>query len=258
MADNSTNSRLNSNSQRLLVVEDDARLSELVVEYLREHGGYQVSAAGDGRDGLRSILEQSPDLVVLDVMLPGIDGMEVCKRARASGYKGAILMLTARGDEVDEVLGLEIGADDYVAKPARPRALLARVKALLRRAPELGASETSDQDEQMITVAGLTLNACNRTTQLNGRNIDLTTAEFDLLWYLTRNSGRVIDRDEIFESVKGIEYDGIDRSIDLRVARLRKKLGDDAKHPQRIKSIRGTGYLMVTQMSKLANTDETQ
>lgn len=227
----------------ILVVEDDPRLAELVVEYLREHGGYQVFAAGDGRDGLKAILDRQPDLVVLDVMLPGIDGMEVCREARAQGYKGAVLMLTARGDEVDEVLGLEIGADDYVAKPARPRVLLARIKALLRRTPDQPA-----ESSPVVTVAGLTLDAGNRTTHLNDEAIDLTTAEFDLLLYLTRNSGRIVDRDEIFESVKGIEYDGIDRSIDLRVARLRKKLGDDAKHPQRIKSIRGTGYLMVTQL----------
>ncbi|MDA0814174.1 MAG: response regulator transcription factor [Verrucomicrobia bacterium] len=228
---------------RILVVEDDARLADLVVEYLQEHGGYRVTASGDGRDGLRSILADPPNLVILDIMLPGMDGMDVCRQARAAGFKGAVLMLTARGDEVDEVLGLEIGADDYVAKPARPRALLARVKALLRRSPE------SIPSEQTISVAGLEMDSGNRTTQLNGQTVDLTTAEFDLLWYLARQAGRVVDRDEIFEGVKGIEYDGIDRSIDLRIARLRKKLGDDAKHPQRIKSIRGTGYLMVTQMN---------
>ncbi|MEZ5324321.1 MAG: response regulator transcription factor [Verrucomicrobiales bacterium] len=235
-------------AHRILVVEDDDRLADLVVEYLQEHGGYQVSSAGDGRAGLQRILTDTPDLVVLDIMLPSMDGMELCRQAREFGYKGAVLMLTARGEEFDEVLGLEIGADDYVAKPARPRALLARVKALLRRSME------SSPPEQKISVAGLEMDGSNRGTQLNGKAVDLTTAEFDLLWHLARHAGRVVDRDEIFECVKGIEYDGIDRSIDLRVARLRKKLGDDAKHPQRIKSIRGTGYLMVTRMSSAQET----
>ena len=205
--------------QRILVVEDDVRLADLVVEYLREHGGYLVTAVGDGREALGEILEKSPDLVVLDIMLPGMDGMEVCRQARARGYLGAVLMLTARAEEVDEVLGLEIGADDYVAKPARPRALLARVKALLRRATE--HKDNVDAPAKVV-VAGLEMDRTNRVTRLNGTSVDLTTAEFDLLWYLASNSGRTIDRDEIFESVKGIEYDGIDRSIDLRVARLRK------------------------------------
>ena len=161
-------------------------------------------------------------------------------------------MLTARGEEVDEVIGLEIGADDYVAKPARPRVLLARVKSLLRRSRD--SSHAANEIREMpassdsIEVAGLVLSESNRSAALNGELVELTTAEFDLLWFLARHAGQIVTRDEIFESVKGMEYDGIDRSIDLRVARLRRKLGDDAKHPRRIKSVRGTGYLMTLKL----------
>ena len=225
-------------------MEDDARLADLVAEYLRERGRYEVTIVGDGLEALEQIREQNPDLVVLDLMLPGLDGLEVCRKCRAEGFRGAVLMLTARGEEVDEVIGLEIGADDYVAKPAQPRVLLARVKTLLRRS--LRESRNSSQQEGALHVSGLKMNERNRSTTLNGSPIDLTTAEFDLLWFLARHAGKVVTRDQIFESVKGIEYDGIDRSIDLRVARLRKKLGDDAKQPQRIKSVRGAGYLMTT------------
>ena len=230
---------------RILVVEDDSRLASLVAEYLRERGGYAVSIVGDGLEAIDAIENQNPNLVVLDIMLPGIDGLEVCRRNQCNGYKGAVLMLTARGEDVDEVIGLEIGADDYVAKPARPRVLLARVQSLLRRIFAPAPSE-SHQVPESIEVAGLVMSDRNRSAALNGQPIELTTAEFDLLWFLARHAGQVVTRDAIFESVKGIAYDGIDRSIDLRVARLRRKLGDDEKHPQRIKSVRGTGYLMTT------------
>jgi len=225
----------------ILVVEDDVKLSELVGEYL-EKEGFQVSIEGRGDTAAQRIVATQPDLVVLDIMLPGIDGFEVCRRVRPRYHK-PILMLTAKGDLIDEILGLEIGADDYLSKPVKPRLLLTRIRALLRRSSGSNGNQ-ADTPSDTVSVAGLVLDRPNRGATVGDSPIDLTTAEFDLLWFLATRAGQVVTRDQIYEAVKGIEYDGVDRSIDLRIARLRKKLGDDARHPRRIKSIRGSGYLM--------------
>jgi len=181
-------------------------------------------------------------------MLPGLDGLSICKEVRPR-YSGGILMLTARGEEVDEVVGLEVGADDYMAKPVKPRLLLARINTLLRRVPPgeavPDASELRDDPGQRIALGDLIVDAGRRTVTMGDRLVDLTTAEFDLLWLLAQNAGRVLSRERIYAELRGIAYDGLDRSIDLRIARLRKKLGDDGKQPHLIKSIRGTGYLLV-------------
>ena len=152
-------------------------------------------------------------------------------------------MLTARGDEIDEVVALEVGADDYMSKPVRPHALLARIRVHLRRSNQ---SET-DSATTRITIDGLVIDTTNRSVSIDGVSIDLTTAEFDLLWLLAQNSGKVIPRDELYLQLHGVRYDGLDRSIDLRVSRLRKKIGDDPVQPQRIKSVRSVGYLLATQ-----------
>jgi two-component system OmpR family response regulator/two-component system response regulator RstA len=182
------------------------------------------------------IIGENPDAVILDVNLPRLDGFAVCRLVRQD-YRGAIIMLTARGEEVDEVLGLEFGADDYMAKPVRPRALLARLRTHLRHGiPDAQASG------RPVVVGSLVVDATTRSAELGGKTLDLTTAEFDLLRLLADHAGQTLSRNDIHQAIHGMKYDGIDRSIDLRISRLRRKLGDDPVKPQRIKSVRGTGY----------------
>ncbi len=232
---------------RILLVEDDARLARLVKEYLEASDALEVSIEGRGDRAVERIVGEQPDLVILDVMLPGLDGLSVLKQARER-FAGPILMLTALGDEVDEVVGLEIGADDYVAKPASPRKVLARVRSLLRRvAPSADVVPSVSGPEPVIRLGALLVDPGRRVASLEDRELDLTTAEFDLLWLLARHSGETLEREAIYRELRGIEWDGLDRSIDLRVLRLRKKLGDDAAHPRFIKSVRGVGYLLARQ-----------
>lgn len=231
---------------RILIVEDDTRLATLTQEYL-EGNGFQVAVEEDGNRAVEHILQERPDLVILDVMLPGEDGLGVCRRVRPD-YAGPILMLTARTDDMDQVLGLEMGADDYVAKPVRPRVLLARVRALLRRADSQPLPEGDDGAPARLEFGDLVIDSAMREAWLNDEGIDLTSAEFDLLWLLASNAGRVLTREEIFTALRGIEYDGQDRSIDVRVSRIRPKVGDDPMHPRRIKTVRSKGYLFVREV----------
>ncbi|MCB9524775.1 MAG: response regulator [Myxococcales bacterium] len=223
---------------RLLLVEDDPRLAELVREYLTQQG-FAVAHEARGDRAVERILAEPPDLVILDLMLPGLDGLSVCRQIRPR-YTGGVLMLTARGDEVDEVVGLEVGADDYLAKPVRPRLLLAHVNALLRRV----SAPPDPAVDQRLGVGDLVIDAGARSVTVAGAPVSLTTAEFDLLWFLAERAGEVVAREVIYPALRGIEYDGLDRSMDLRVARLRRKLGDDAQDPRRLKSVRGVGYLL--------------
>ncbi len=232
---------------RILIVEDDERLATLTKDYL-ESNGLTVAIEGDGGRAIERIKTEQPDLVVLDLMLPGEDGLAVCRIVRPY-YKGPILMLTARTEDLDQVLGLEMGADDYVAKPVRPRVLLARIRALLRRVkdtPEEMAAEPSS--ENRLTFGNLVVDNAMREAWLDGKSIDLTSAEFDLLWLLSSSAGRVLTREEIFHQLRGIEYDGQDRSIDVRVSRIRPKVGDDPMNPKRIKTVRSKGYLFVKEI----------
>jgi len=223
---------------RILLVEDDERLAELTAEYLTKND-MQVSIEPRGDTAEARILAEQPDLVILDVMLPGKDGYEVCRGVRQN-YRGVILMLTARDEDFDQILGLEMGADDYIAKPVQPRLLLARIKALLRRLPSSDAPAT--ESEKMI-FGQFNISQSTRTAVLSGQNIDLTTAEFDLLWLLANHAGNVLSRDDLLQELRGIGFDGLDRSIDARISRLRKKLNDDPENPTRIKTVRGKGYL---------------
>jgi len=234
-----------SKAIQILLVEDDEKLAGLVKEYL-ENQNFSVSIESRGDKASPRILNEKPDLVILDIMLPGKDGRTICKEVRPQ-YDGLILMLTALGDETDEVVGLEIGADDYLAKPVAPRLLLTRINTLLRRTSRLETinSARNQQPETLIQIGSLVVDAGNRQVTMDDQPVDLTTAEFDLLYYLAQHPGEVLSREQIYQDVRGIEYDGIDRSIDLRIARLRKKLGDDGKQPKRIKSVRGAGYLLV-------------
>lgn len=222
---------------RILLVEDDERLAELTAEYLSRNE-LTVSIEPRGDIAENRIVTEQPDLVILDVMLPGKDGFEVCRAVRQA-YRGVILMLTARDEDFDQILGLELGADDYIAKPVQPRVLLARIKALLRRLPS-----TNDTDDLESKVFGqFRISQATRTAILNNQTIDLTTAEFDLLWLLASHAGNVLSRDDLLQELRGIGFDGLDRSIDARISRLRKKLNDDPENPTRIKTVRGKGYL---------------
>lgn len=223
---------------RILLVEDDARLAELTAEYLSRND-FQVSIEPRGDTAEARILSEQPDLVILDVMLPGKDGFEVCRSVRPQ-FRGVILMLTARDEDFDQILGLEMGADDYIAKPVQPRVLLARIKALLRRLPASG--ETAGEAEALV-FGQFRISQATRTASLAGASIDLTTAEFDLLWLLANHAGNVLSRDDLLQELRGIGFDGLDRSIDARISRLRKKLNDDPENPTRIKTVRGKGYL---------------
>ncbi|MDT8896458.1 winged helix-turn-helix domain-containing protein [Halomonas sp. I1] len=225
--------------EHVLIIEDDERLAELTRDYLAANG-FRVTLEADGARGVQGILDLQPDLVILDLMLPGEDGLSICRRVR-SEYPGPILMLTARTDDMDQVLGLEMGADDYVAKPVQPRVLLARMRALLRRTEPLGSGNA----EARLFFHDLEIDSGTREAWLGGERIDLTSAEFDLLWLLASHAGRVLTREEIFAQLRGIKYDGQDRSIDVRVSRIRPKIGDDPHHPHRIKTVRSKGYLFV-------------
>jgi two-component system response regulator RstA len=232
---------------QILIVEDDERLAELTREYL-ESNGLKVAIESDGAKAAARILRDQPDLVVLDLMLPGEDGLSICRKVRPS-YHGPILMLTARSDDMDQVLGLEMGADDYVCKPVRPRVLLARIRALLRRSE--GVSEAAPVDNQRRLEYGvLVIDSAMREAWLREQSIELTSAEFDLLWLLASNAGRILSREEIFTALRGIEYDGLDRSIDVRISRIRPKIGDDPMHPRLIKTVRSKGYLFVAEAAE--------
>lgn len=219
---------------KILLVEDDHDLATMVSVFLAQNG-FEVAIEERGDTAVARILDEKPEAVVLDVNLPGLNGFEVCRQVR-DDYHGAILILTARGDEIDEVTGIESGADDFMTKPVRPMALLARLRSHLERLhPEepLGTP---------IQVGSLILDPTRRSAVLQGKSLDLTTAEFELLKLLADHAGKPISRNDIYQIVHGIKYDGLDRSIDLRISRLRKKLGDDPARPQRILSVRGTGY----------------
>jgi two-component system response regulator RstA len=221
---------------QILVVEDDSKLAEMIADYLREQG-FITDTEGRGDRAIQRILAEQPSLVVLDLMLPGKDGLAVCREVR-TGYFGLILMLTARGDEADEVLGLELGADDYLAKPVRPRILLARIRALLRRPSPAPASQ-----RQHLVVGDLTLKPDCREALVRGAKLPLTSGEFDLLWQLASKAGRAVSREFLHEQLVGTDYSDFERSIDLRVSRLRCKLEKASVGSEPIKTIRGVGYL---------------
>jgi len=222
---------------RVLLVEDSARLAASIREYLERHG-FEVLVEGDGLAVAERFERLRPELVILDLMLPGKDGLAICRELRASG-RTPVLILTAKGDSIDQVLGLEMGADDYVVKPVEPRVLLARVEALLRR-----AKATPPEPREAKLVAGrLAIDGARRSALLGGRAVELTTGDFDILWLLASRAGSVVTRDEILRVVRGIDYDGLDRSIDARICRLRRKLEEAGGAESMIKTVRLRGYL---------------
>jgi DNA-binding response OmpR family regulator len=225
---------------RALLIDDDQRLSSLVSEYLTQHD-FEVQVAGDGERGLQA-LEKAPfDVILLDLMLPGIDGLEVCRRIRGRGDLShlPVVMLTAKGDDVDKIVGLELGADDYLAKPFNPRELLARVRAVLRRStPGAGG-------HQRFRTGDLEMDFDAREVVMNGKRQILTHFEFELLACLARAAGRVLSREHLMDALKGEEFESFDRSIDVHISKLRAKLEENPKEPRYIKTVRGVGYVLV-------------
>jgi DNA-binding response OmpR family regulator len=220
---------------RALMVEDDARLASLTKEYL-EKRSMLVTVVGDGAAGLAEARRERYDCVLLDLMLPGMDGITVCQRLREQSDV-PVIMITARGEEADRVMGLEIGADDYLPKPFSPRELLARIKAIVRRRRgQVGPSTRA------LTVGDLTLDPGARSAALAGTEIGLTSYEFSLLYVLVERAGRVLSREQLMELARGSAEEAFDRSIDVHISRLRQKLGDDSRKPKRIKTVRGVGY----------------
>jgi DNA-binding response OmpR family regulator len=224
-------------SIKVLLVEDDTRLAQLTARYLETHG-VLVTVASDGIEGQAEALRRQYDCVVLDLMLPGRDGIEVTRELRAR-TDVPIVMVTARGEEADRVLGLEVGADDYVTKPFSPRELLARIRATVRR-----TRGQAGPAQQTIQVGGLSLDPARMTVTLDGKAIEVTAYEFSILRALASRPGRVLSREQLLDVAKGSAELSFDRSIDVHVSRLRAKLGDDSRNPKLLKTVRGVGYLL--------------
>ncbi|WP_462158713.1 response regulator [Pseudoalteromonas sp. GB56] len=222
----------------ILLVEDDLALQELTRDYL-EQNNLSVAVLSRGDEVMEYLNKHQIDLMILDVMLPGKDGFSVCREVRDK-YSLPILMLTAKGEDFDQVIGLELGADDYVIKPAEPRVLLARITALLRR------SQEQEKNVQSVAFGELKIDKNSRIVTLKNEEITLTSHEFELLWLLASSAGDVLSREYVHEQMIGRQYDGLDRTVDVRISRLRKKLGDNSDKPYKIKTVWGQGYLFVS------------
>ncbi|HXL73549.1 MAG TPA: response regulator transcription factor [bacterium] len=233
--------------KKILVIDDDKKLTALLKSYLTPFG-MEVDAAYEAKEGLMLLKSLKPDLVILDVMLPGQDGFEVCKEIRKAS-KTPIIMLTARGDVTDRVVGLEIGADDYLSKPFEPRELVARIQSVLRR------FNPKEEKAGIFQSGALTVDMAKRVASLKNKALELTTTEFEILAFFMANSGAVMNRDKIMEYLKGIECEAFNRSIDVAVSRLRKKLGDSAENPKFFKTIWGTGYMFIGSVSQVSRKD---
>jgi len=225
----------------ILIIDDDQKLNELLKGFLSDFG-FSVLAATHPEKGLKKLKQKAPDLIILDVMLPGMDGFEVCKKIRQQSAV-PIIMLTARGELMDKVVGLELGADDYLPKPFEPRELVARIHSVLRRSKKI--------DDALPQVFGpLEIDFPRQTVKLEGRNLELTTNEFAALALLAGNPGKVFDRDQILQELRGIDCDAFNRSVDITMSRLRQKLNDNPKKPAFIKTVWGTGYVFIGEPSQ--------
>lgn len=221
------------------MVEDEPSIVTLLT-YNLEQAGFQVLTAEDGNQGLKLALEEKPDFIILDIMLPGMDGIEICKKLRQEKVKTPILMLTARDDELDKVLGLELGADDYMTKPFSPRELVARIKAIMRRTN----FENETEEDDVIVIGDLLINESRHVVQFKGNPLELTPKEFELLLFFAKHRGKVLSRDQLLNGVWDFEYDGDTRIVDVHVSHLREKIEDNPKKPKYIQTIRGFGYKM--------------
>ncbi|MFC0219953.1 DNA-binding response OmpR family regulator [Pseudochelatococcus lubricantis] len=222
-------------AEEVLIIDDDTRLSAMLSDYLSA-SGFSVREAATARAGLAELARRAPDAVILDVMLPDLDGFETCRRLRAVSDV-PVLMLTARGDETDRIVGLEIGADDYLPKPFNPRELLARLRAILRRR---GSPRAVDD---VMRFGRLEIDPGSRIARLDGRDCAMTGHQFDLLVALAQHAGRILSREQLMDLVKGVEADAFDRSIDVHISRIRAAIEDDPRHPRRIVTVRGAGYV---------------
>ena len=228
-------------AKKIVVVDDERPIAD-ILEFKLEKEGYEVHSAYDGNDALELILEVVPDIVLLDIMLPGMDGMEVCREVRKK-YDMPIIMLTAKDSEIDKVLGLELGADDYVTKPFSTRELIARVKANLRR-NTAQAKQEEEPDNNNIQIKNITIIPDSYAIKKNGESIDLTHREFELFHYLTKHISQVMTREHLLETVWGYDYFGDVRTVDVTVRRLREKIEDDPSHPEYLMTRRGVGYFI--------------
>ncbi len=230
---------------KALLVEDDAKLARLIAQFLEQHG-FNVVQAYRGDHAVDAFRRHEPAITILDLMLPGRDGLQVCRDLRAFSAS-PILMLTAREDDVDQILGLESGADDYVIKPVEPRVLLARIRALMRR------HNQAEMQPELLVFGPLSIDRQTRAVVLAGAEVDLTTLEFEMLWALASQAGQVLTHDDLLNAVRGIEFNGLDRTVDVCISKLRRKLDDDPRDPARIKTIWGKGYLFSPKVHELGN-----
>lgn len=230
-------------AEQVLIVDDDTRLSAMLADYLSGNG-YTVRTAATATAGLNAIERDRPDAVILDVMLPDLDGFETCRRIRTSSSV-PVLMLTAKGEETDRIVGLEIGADDYLPKPFSPRELLARLRAILRR------SRNGQDAPRVMRFGTLEIDAGSRSVRVDGRDCIMTSYQFDLLVALAENAGRILSRDQLMDLLKGEELEAFDRSIDVHISRIRAAIEPDPKHPRRIITVRGAGYVFARQQDEV-------
>lgn len=227
---------MNTSNRTVLVIDDDEKLNNLLKDYLKKFG-YQVKTVTHPEDGLEILESELPDIIILDIMLPGMDGFETCKEIRKL-YNVPIIMLTARGDVTDRIVGLEIGADDYLSKPFEPRELVARIQSILRRGKDVMKSDR-------IKFGNLIVDINKHTVTLESKNIELTTMEFEVLALFVKNPGKVMTRDRIMERTHNVDWEAFDRTVDVLVSRLRQKLQDDPKNPSYFKTIWGKGYKFI-------------
>lgn len=229
--------------KKVLLVDDDAKLRKLLREYLEGYG-FHVLTLADGLSVAKKIREESPDMIILDIMLPKRDGLEVLKEIRME-FSVPVIMLTAKGEDADRIVGLELGADDYLPKPFNPRELLARIKAVLRRLPDRDRSKARRDENMFIEAGGLMLNKAKQTLLIEDKEVELSSTEYKLLEALMENPNRVMSRDQLMNLARGRDFMAFDRSIDVHISKLRGKLEPDPRSPQRIKTVWGTGYMFV-------------
>jgi len=227
----------------VLIVDDDKKLTDLLTEYLTEFG-FQISTLPDGTEILRTIKTVKPDIIILDIMMPRKDGLEVLKEIRTA-LAVPVIMLTARGEDADRIVGLEVGADDYVTKPFNPRELLARMRAVLRRSAAPGAGETARGEDLVLRTGGLVLDKARRMIEVEKKEVELSSTEYELLRVLMEHPNRVLSRDELMTLARGRDFMAFDRSIDVHISKLRAKVERDPRSPGRIKTVWGTGYMFV-------------
>ena len=228
---------------RVLLIDDDEKLRKLLKEYL-EDNGHGVLTLADGSEVMETIRAESPDIIILDIMLPGRDGLEVLKEIRMD-HTIPVIMLTAKGDDTDRIVGLELGADDYLPKPFNPRELLARMKAVLRRAVPENRDEPEKKEDMLLKAGGLTLNKAKQTILIEDEEVELSSTEYKILEVLMRHPNIILSRDQLMNLARGRDFMAFDRSIDVHISKLRAKLEPDPRSPMRIKTVWGTGYMFV-------------